>query len=197
MDTLLLNASGEPMSYVPLSVIPATRALHMMYLGKVKIMKEYDDWVVRSQKLEIKVPSIVIMTKHVKWDRKVKYSRGNIYLRDDFTCQLQITNHCKSVKGKVKVADLTLDHVVPRSHGGKSNWKNVCSSCKECNSQKGNDARIVPLKMPYKPSYYEVLAKRKTLPINIREEEWRYYIDWPEELVHVTPNHSHVLVEPV
>lgn len=195
-DVLLLNADGQPMSQIPLSVLPATKALQMLYLGKVRVLKEYDDWVIRSQNLEIKVPSIVMMTRHVKWDRKVKYSRGNIYLRDDFTCQLQSTNRCKEMKGKGhKVGELTLDHVVPRSLGGKSNWKNVCTSCKECNSNKGNDARIVPKKMPYVPTYYEILAKRKTLPLHIREEEWKFYIDWPDELVTVIPFTKHQLRE--
>lgn len=196
MDTLLLNADGQPMSQIPLSVIPATKALHMLYLGKVRVMKDYDDWVISSQRLDIKVPSIVIMTKHVKWDRQIKYSRGNIYLRDDFTCQLQSTNRCRDAKGKGhKITELTLDHVVPRSLGGKSNWKNVCTSCKECNSTKGNDAKIVPKKMPHKPTYYEILAKRKTLPLYIREEEWKFYIDWPEDLIHVIPFTRHRLVE--
>lgn len=194
-DVLLLNADGQPMSQIPLSVIPATKALHMLYLGKVRVLKEYEEWTIKSQKLEIKVPSIVMMTKHVKWDRQIKYSRSNIYLRDDFTCQLQSTNRCKELKGKVKLSELTLDHVVPRSLGGKSNWKNVCTSCKDCNSTKGNDSRIVPKKMPHKPTYYEILAKRKTLPLHIREEEWKFYIDWPDELIHVIPFTKHQLRE--
>jgi len=185
MDTLLLNADGQPMSLSPFSVIPAARALHMLYNGKVRVVKEYDDWVIKSQKLEIKVPSIVMMVKHVSWDKKVKYSRGNIYLRDDYTCQLQITKHCKENRGKAKVNELTLDHVVPASMGGKSNWKNICTACKDCNSTKGDNAKIVPKKMPHVPTYYEILAKKKTMPLQIREPEWAYYVDWPEHLIHV------------
>lgn len=195
-DTLILNASGQPMSHFPLSVVPATKALRLVYQGKVSVLKEYDDWVIRSAKLEINVPSIIMMNKQVKWVKEIKYNRGNIYLRDDFTCQLQYTSYCRSVHGKVKFTDLTLDHVIPQSHGGKTNWKNICTSCKACNSAKGNDASIVPKRPPHKPTHYEILAKRRTLPIYIRDEGWRYYIDWPEELVKLVPNHSHKLVEP-
>ncbi len=185
MDTLLLNADGMPLSHVPLSVIPWEKAIYLVYLNKVKVLKEHENWTVRSQHLEVNVPSIVIMTEQVKWSKNLKYSRANVYLRDDFTCQLQSTSRCKERKGKSKLAELTLDHVVPKSQGGKTNWLNVCTSCKECNSQKGNDHTIVPKKKPYKPSYYEILNKRKTLPIHIRDIEWKYYIDWPEDLVKV------------
>lgn len=187
MDTLLLNADGTPLSHVPLSVVTWQVAMRLVFLEKVRVLKEYDYWTVRSQHLELKVPSIVIMTEQVKWSKHLKYSRSNVYLRDDFTCQLQTTRRCREVGGKVKLAELTLDHVVPRSQGGKTNWTNVCTSCKDCNSEKGNDGSIVPKKMPKKPSYYEILNKRKTLPIHIRDEEWKFYIDWPEHLVKVIP----------
>lgn len=187
MDTLILNADGTPLSHVPLSVITWQVALRLMFLDKVRVLKEYDNWKVRSQHLEMKVPSIVIMTEQVKWSKELKYSRSNVYLRDDFTCQLQTTWRCKENHGKVKLADLTLDHVVPKSQGGKTTWTNVCTSCKDCNSDKGDDHTIVPKKMPRKPTYYEILAKRKTLPIQIRDAEWAYYIDWPEHLVKVLP----------
>jgi 5-methylcytosine-specific restriction endonuclease McrA len=187
MDTLLLNADGTPLSQIPLSVVSWQVAMRLMFLGKVNVLKEYDNWTVRSQHLELKVPSIVIMTEQVKWSKHLKYSRSNVYLRDDFTCQLQTTRLCKDVSGKVKLTELTLDHVVPRSKGGKTNWTNVCTSCKTCNSEKGNDDTIVPKKKPYKPSYYEILAKRKTLPIHIRDDDWRFYIDWPEHLIRLIP----------
>ncbi len=185
MDTLLLNADGTPLSQVPLSVVSWQVAMRLLFTDKVRVLKDYDDWEIRSQHLTMKVPSIVIMTEQVKWSKHLKYSRTNVYMRDDFTCQLQTTNRCKEQKGKVKLAELTLDHVVPRSLGGKTNWTNVCASCKDCNSNKGNDGSIVPKKKPHKPTYYEILAKRKTLPLHIRDEEWKFYIDWPDHLIKV------------
>jgi 5-methylcytosine-specific restriction endonuclease McrA len=161
--------------------------MRLIFLGKVKVLKSYDNWKVRSQFLEMDVPSIVIMTEQAKWSKTLKYSRANVYMRDSFTCQLQITGKCRDLHGKVKVSELTLDHVVPRSQGGKTNWTNVCTSCKDCNSEKGDDETIVPKKKPHRPTYYEILAKRKTLPIHVRDAEWIYYINWPPELVKVIP----------
>jgi 5-methylcytosine-specific restriction endonuclease McrA len=186
-DVLLLNADGQPLSHIPLSIVSWQVAMRLVFLSKAIVLKDYDDWSIRSQYLEIKVPSIIIMAKQAKWNKTLKYSRNNVYLRDDFTCQLQSTWKCKELNGKVKLAALTLDHVIPRSHGGKTNWLNVCTSCQDCNSEKGADKSIVPKKKPHKPSYYEILAKRKTLPIHIRDEAWKDYIGWPDELVKVIP----------
>lgn len=186
-DTLHLNADGQPLSLLPLSAIPWTDALRQVYLDKARVIKEYDNWTIRSQYLEMKVPSIIISTEQVKYSKFLKYSRGNVFLRDDFTCQLQITGRCRDAKGKGKVTELTLDHVIPRSFGGKTNWVNCCTSCKACNSDKGNDASIVPKIKPRIPTYYEILAKRKKMPLHLRDAEWKYYIDWPDELVKILP----------
>ena len=186
-DVLILNADGRPLSEVPLSVVTWQDAVRLLFLDKAKILKEYDNWIIHSQYLDMKVPSIVIMSQQVKWSKHLKYSRTNVYLRDDFTCQLQITGRCRDARGKVKHVDLTLDHVIPRSNGGKTNWLNVCAACKPCNSEKGNDARIVPRKKPHKPTYYEILAKRKTMPLQIRDADWAHYISWPAELVKLIP----------
>ena len=187
MDTLKLNSDGRPITQIPLSVVSWQEAMRLIFLEKATVLKEYDDWVIRSQHLELKVPSIIMMTEHVKWNNSLKYSKQNIFLRDDLTCQLQITNRCASQNGKVKVSELSLDHVVPRSHGGKTNWLNVCTSCKDCNGAKGNDHRILPKKKPHKPTYYEILAKRKTMPVYIHDEDWRHYMDWPDDLIRISP----------
>jgi len=186
-ETLILNADGQPLSQVPLSVITWQNAIRLVFQGKATVLKSYDDWKVRSQHLEMNVPSIIIMSEQAKWSKNLKYSRANVYLRDNFTCQLQITGRCRDLHGKVKVTELTLDHILPKSFGGKTSWMNVCTSCKDCNSEKGNDASIVPRKKPHKPTYYEILAKRKALPIHIRDAEWRYYLNWPDELIKVIP----------
>ena len=159
----------------------------LLHKEKCEVLKYYDEWVVRSQYEVHKIPSIMIMTEQIKFVKELKYSRNNVFLRDDFTCQLQMTNRCKERKGKAKITDLTIDHVVPRSKGGGTSWTNVCTSCKECNASKGNDETVVPRRKPTKPTYYEILAKRKTLPIQIRDADWAFYIDWPEHLIRVLP----------
>ena len=189
-DVLILNADGMPLSSVPLSVVNWQIAMRLLFTDKVRVLKEYDDWIVRSQHIEMHVPSIIIMTEQVKWTKTLKYSRNNIYLRDNFTCQLQTTSRCKDRQGKSHIADLTLDHVIPKSHGGKTSWTNVTTCCKTCNSEKGNDQTIVPKHAPTKPTYYQILAKRKTMPIYVKDEEWKLYIAWPEHLVTVIPHSS-------
>lgn len=186
-DVLMLNADGQPLSHVPLSVITWQVAVRLLFQEKVRVLKDYEHWTIHSQHLSMKVPSIVIMTEQVKWSKALKYSRNNVYLRDDFTCQLQSTRRCKEAGGRVKFEELTLDHVVPRAKGGKTNWLNCCTSCKTCNSEKGSDETIVPKKKPTRPTYYEILSKRKKLPIHVRDADWAFYIGWPPDLIKVLP----------
>lgn len=179
MDTLILNKDGTPLSMLPLSVVSWQVAIRLLTLDKVRVLKDHDDWTVRSPSLELKVPSVLLTTDYIKWNRHVKYNRSNIFLRDDFKCQF-----C----GKSpSISQLTLDHVVPKSHGGPTSWSNCSTACKDCNSRKGNDASIVPKIMPRRPSYYELVAKRRKYPVRIRDEYWKNFLGWPEELVQLTP----------
>lgn len=182
-DCLILNKDGTPLSLMPLSVVSWQVAIRLVTLEKVRVLKEHDNWEVRSPSTTMKVPSVLLTTEYVKWNRAVKYNRGNVFLRDDHTCQF-----CGK---KPPVSQLTLDHVKPRSHGGQSKWNNISTACKDCNSRKGNDARIVPKKMPHKPSYYELAAKRRKLPLRIRDEFWQSFLNWPDELVTLAPYKKH------
>ena len=127
-DTLILNADGNPLSVVPLSVVTWQTAIRLAYQDKVRVVNEYEDWEVHSPSVTWKVPSIVMCADYVKWSRQVKYNRSNILLRDLFTCQL-----CGA---RPPISQFTLDHVVPRVHGGKTNWTNIVTACKKCNHAK-------------------------------------------------------------
>jgi len=143
------------------------------------MVKEHAEWIVNSPSISMNVPSVLITSDYIKWNRHIKYNRNNVLLRDDYTCQ-----YCGDTPTHVQ---LTLDHVVPKSHGGKTTWKNVSTSCKPCNSRKGNNASIVPKKTPHRPSYYELAAKRLKQPVRIRDEYWLNYIDWPSDLITLNP----------
>ena len=182
MDTLILNSDGTPLSLLPLSVVPWQTAIRLLSLGKVRVIKNYDDWVVRSPNLELNVPSVLITTQYMKWTRFVKFNRGNVYLRDDHTCQ-----YCGK---RFKKLQLSLDHVLPKSHGGSTQWENIVTSCRKCNSHKGDDPNIVPKNMPRRPNYYELAAKRRKMPIKIRDRYWLNFLDWPEELVQIIPRNN-------
>lgn len=178
-DVLILNADANPLSVVPMSVIPWTDAIRLVFQEKVRVVHEYEDWEVRSPSVTWKVPSVVMCSEYVKWNRMVKYSRTNILLRDLFTCQL-----CGA---KPPASQLTLDHVVPRVHGGKTNWTNIVAACKSCNHNKGSNKKIVPKRLPTKPNYYQLMANRQRFPLTIRDESWLPYVNWPEELVELRP----------
>jgi len=172
-DVLVLNKDGQPLSLVPLSTITWQDAIRLIVTDKVRVLKYYDDWEVHSPTTTMKVPSVVITGTYVKWNRAVKYSRSNIFLRDDYVCQF-----CGE-SPNIKL--LSLDHVLPRSKGGKTSWYNVITACKACNSHKGNDVSVKPMKKPHKPTYWELAAKRRNRPLVIKDEYWKGFLQWDED----------------
>src|SRR5256885_10112369 len=122
--TLLLNAS-----YEPLRIIPWKKALTLLFAGKVEVIEEYDQRV-HSITFALKLPSIIRLLKYVrvKNHNRVKFSRANIYARDDYTCQ-----YCGK---KSPSEDLTFDHVVPVATGGQKRWDNIVAACLRCHHQK-------------------------------------------------------------
>src|SRR5258705_2086691 len=122
--TLLLNAS-----YEPLRIISWKKALTLLFAGKVEVIDEYDQQV-HAITFAIKLPSIIRLLKYVRVKNlnRVKFSRANIYARDDYTCQ-----YC----GKKFVSeDLTFDHVVPVANGGQKRLDNIVAACFRCNHKK-------------------------------------------------------------
>lgn len=115
--------------------------------------------LIRSPSVQILVPQ-VIRIPDCEFNnpviKTVKYSRRNVYQRDDFTCQ-----YCRRKFPKDK---LTLDHVIPKSRGGKSSWVNVVTCCKRCNEDKGD--RLL-----------EELGWE--LPVQPKRPRWRSHIGVP------------------
>lgn len=124
MNTLVLDVGFQPVA-----VVPWTRAITLLFEGKIEIIQSHDA-VVRSVTLEFKVPSVVRFLRAIRGrKRSIKFSRENVWARDRGTCQ-----YCGD---KVTRAGFTYDHVVPRSQGGATEWTNVCVSCAGCNQRKG------------------------------------------------------------
>jgi 5-methylcytosine-specific restriction endonuclease McrA len=168
-DTLILNADGQPLSFLPISVIDWQEAIRYMVLDKAHIVSWHENWIVRSARWETMVPSIIMLKEYTKPKQTVRFSRGNVYLRDLYIC-----NYCGK---KLQKKDCTLDHVLPISKGGKTVFENTVTSCSPCNSSKGNNHKIVPSKKPYKPAYFELVNKRKLFPFNLRHDSWREFIN--------------------
>src|SRR5262249_31921020 len=103
--------------YEPIKVIPWQRAITLLFLGKVEVLEEYGDNI-HSVSLIIKVPAVVRLLRAFRRHAKpVKFSRVNIYARDCYKCQ-----YCGK---KASMHELTYDHVVPRSQGGRTEWTNI------------------------------------------------------------------------
>lgn len=166
--TLLLNQSYEPVSVLPLSVIDWQHALKLYFLDRVTILESYPDWVIHSEHLSINVPSVCVTKEYFHYKKSVKFSRSNLYLRDLYTCQ-----YCGDVFDH---RELTIDHVIPRMAGGKTNFENTVTSCKPCNHRKGSKL-IKPLNEPYKPDYYTLVKRWKNRGIiQVPCESWYRYL---------------------
>ena len=150
-SVLLLNASFEP-----LKVISWQRAVSMFFLGKVEVVEEYDHKI-RSVSLVIKAPAVVRLLRYIKVGKKSPpLCRSNILARDNFQCQ-----YCSV---DLTSREATLDHVIPRSQGGRTSWENLVCACSACNRKKGGktpqEARMQLLKKPVKPDWLPVLSMR-------------------------------------
>jgi len=167
--TLLLNADASPISVIPLSVISWEEAIQKMVADKATVLEWYDNWVVHSATWETRVPAVMILKEYQKKKTGVRFSKQNVFLRDSYVCQ-----YCgDSVTGRTA----TLDHVLPVSLGGKTTFENTCCACAHCNANKGNDRKIVPKVKPIKPTYFQLVDKRKKMKFDLRHPSWAAYLE--------------------
>jgi 5-methylcytosine-specific restriction endonuclease McrA len=148
---LLLSAS-----YEPLRVISWQNAVCLFFLGKVEVIEEYEHDI-RSVSLVIKAPAVVRLVRFFKLGkRSPPLSRANVLARDNFKCQ-----YCNA---ELTAKEATLDHVVPRSQGGKTTWNNIVCACAACNRRKGGrtpkEAHMKLRAKPTKPEWLPVLNIR-------------------------------------
>ena len=171
---LVLNADFRPLSYYPLSVWPWQEAVKAAVLDRVNIIAEYDE-VVRSPSIEMRIPSVVVLKDYVKPQKRVAFTRFNLFLRDEFCCQ-----YCGS-RG-----DLTFDHVVPRAAGGVTSWENVVAACSPCNLKKGSKPlRLTGLalrKPPRQPTAEELRNMGRKFPPGHLHDSWMDFLYWDAEL---------------
>lgn len=173
MSVLLLNKG-----YVAINVINAKRAFNLLYSNLAEVVSvennhymtyNFESWTELSdlkRKLQeetgtedwvgtpnffIEVPRVIrlIDTNVFPREEKVRLSRRNIFIRDNYTCQ-----YCGKKKG---LKDLQLEHVVPRSQGGIDSWTNLVCACGKCNNKKGantpKQAGMQLLRKPFKPKF--------------------------------------------
>jgi 5-methylcytosine-specific restriction endonuclease McrA len=162
---LVLNASFEP-----INVCTERRAVVMIFKGVAR-MEEHNGHMLHSARLQIHAPSVIRLTEyiHIPYERK-SLSRKNILLRDHSTCQ-----YC----GKhYAPAELTLDHVHPRSRGGDSTWDNLVACCKRCNHRKGNRTpEEAGMHLLRRPRGFSLHVNRQIMRyLGRADETWRKYL---------------------
>lgn len=152
--------------YIPVSITSLKRAFILMYCGAAKAVSsdyetfDFKSWseistaknedCVRTVTTIIKAPRVIILIRYEGYYRKQpKFNRLNIFRRDGGFCQ-----YCGKTFSR---QELTIDHIVPRSKGGKSTWDNVVCCCATCNRKKGGkipqDANMKLLNKPKKPTW--------------------------------------------
>jgi 5-methylcytosine-specific restriction endonuclease McrA len=162
---LVLNAT-----YEPINVTPARRAIVLVLKG-VATTEEEDGNFVHSARVAIRIPSVIRLTEF----RRIPYqtralSRKNILLRDRYTCQF-----CGRV---FPAGDLTLDHVIPRSRGGHTDWDNLVACCHACNNLKGDrlpeEAGVRLLRVPRPFTLHT--SRQLMRMMGSSDDRWRKYL---------------------
>ncbi len=154
--------------FQPVHITSVRRAFSLLYQGVAKALDEqlqlfdFESWsalsaarhdAVQTVSRRIRVPRVVVLVAYEHLPKaRVRFSRFNIYARDDSTCQ-----YCGR---RFPRSELNLDHVVPRSRGGSTNWENVVCSCVPCNLRKGGrtpeEAGMRLLRHPARPRWTPV-----------------------------------------
>jgi 5-methylcytosine-specific restriction endonuclease McrA len=172
-QTLLLNAT-----YEPLKVVHWQKAVTLWCQGKVEIVAVHDREV-RAVSFSFRLPSVIRLLRYVKIRKRfdyVPFSRANIYARDKHTCQ-----YCSKA---FHTSELTFDHVVPVSQGGRKDWENIVTCCVGCNRRKGgrtpDEARMRLTRSPRRPE--SAPALRITIGLRQAPESWRDFLYWNMEL---------------
>lgn len=185
-DVLLLNAD-----YSPVRVVDWRRAVCLLLDDKVRRVADYADLQIRSARASVPWPAVVTLTRYSRHLCRARFNRTNVLARDAWTCQ-----YCgdapRTPSGSPRTADLTLDHVVPRSRAtngrvrlpwsGESvpvtGWHNVVAACRPCNQTKAArtpaEAHMDLARRPTRPTPWEatqLFFARQSVP-----DEWKTYL---------------------
>ena len=148
-----------------------------VFLDRVSVLSEYEA-MVHSPSLQMRLPSVIALKEFIPATRRPAFTRFNVFLRDSFACQ-----YCGEGK---PTQDLTFDHVIPRSRGGRTTWENVITACGPCNLRKGSrlpkECQMIPRQPPRQPTSWELQENGRSFPPNYLHESWRDYLYWDSEL---------------
>jgi 5-methylcytosine-specific restriction endonuclease McrA len=194
-DVLVLNKS-----YYAMQVASWQKAFSLVFQGHAEVVDEnyqtysFEDWAelsklmkdnpagwVNTPTLRLAIPDVIRLTRYERLpDSEVKFTRRNIYDHYKMTCA-----YCGEKK---RSEDLNLDHVIPRSRGGKTNWENIVLSCIDCNRIKADrtpaEAGMRLTLRPTRPRWKGVQHMTFKAPFKIRSP-WQKFLDaayWDSEV---------------
>ena len=132
--------------------------------------EDYANWI-RTVSFEIEVPKIIRLLFYEKLPRSnVKFNRRNIFARDE--------NRCQYCGQKFPTSELSLDHIVPKAHDGKTTWMNIVCACTDCNKKKGGrtpiQAGMKLIRKPAKPKHSPILSLKLR---SDRYRSWKQFLD--------------------
>tara|TARA_R110000824_G_scaffold48543_1_gene137033 strand:- start:365 stop:865 length:501 start_codon:yes stop_codon:yes gene_type:complete len=155
-------------AFKPIEVVSWQEAVVLTWLNKAYAVEYTNNWV-HSATESFQVPSVIVLFRYI--DEKfftLPCTRKNVLLRDE--------NQCQYCAQSFREGELTLDHVIPRSKGGRGTWDNIVAACKGCNQKKRDfwieNAPVVLIRRPKKPSYRSIIKKR----IGKTNLKWRRYL---------------------
>ena len=162
---LVLNAS-----YEPVNICAARRALVLILKG-VALAEEHTAGNFHAQRSAYPTPSVIRLLEYRRIPHQSRaLSRKNILMRDRFTCQ-----YCHKI---LNSADLTLDHVIPRSRSGETSWENLVACCHACNNRKGNRTpEEAGMRLLHTPKPYNLHTGRHLMRLlGKSDEQWKKYL---------------------
>ncbi len=128
----------------------------LLLTGRAELVDEYENQKIRSVNESFSLPRILRLYSRHRSSKDVRFTRQNVFWRDQFQCQ-----YCAEQLPGTK---LTFDHVLPSSRGGGTNWENIVSCCHDCNTRKGNktpkEAGMKLVKKPARPRWTPELCLR-------------------------------------
>ena len=190
--TLVLNRS-----WIAVTTTTVRQAVNLVCRGAARVIQtdtcqthDFRSWAdlsvradepfIRTPQLRIRIPEVIVLTENDDLPRRsVPFSRRNLYRRDGYRCQ-----YCGKSRSS---AELSIDHVLPRSRGGRTTWENCVLSCIPCNVRKGNrtlaEAGMRLHAAPKRPRWTPYIA----ISAAQRRDSWAQFVSeqyWELELDH-------------
>ena len=166
---LVLNSS-----YEAINICSLKRAV-LLILSGTAYPVETNEHVIRSPSLSLRIPEVIRLSRYVHVPYKdITFCRKNIILRDNGRCQYCGRPH--------RHDELTIDHIVPISRGGRNSWDNVVTACKKCNNRKGShlpgEIQMWPINRPLVPTSATFLHLIRHMGHD--RHHWRKYLFFEE-----------------